>query len=152
MPNTPAQIVKGITALFPGPGATPKDLATARYLFQAVGKVIDLPESLLDAFTAVAGSGPAYLFHLAESMAAGAEAVGFDRPQALELVRATIAGAAGLLEAATDTDPADLRAMVTSKGGTTAAAITLLEDRAVLPAMRDAITAARDRGRELASQ
>ncbi len=154
MPNTPARIGLGMTAMCPATseGAIPTadDLATTRTLFEAVGRVIDLPEDMLDAFTAVAGSGPAYLFHLAEGMAAGAEAVGFDRTQALDLVRATIAGAAGLLEAAAETDPADLRAMVTSKGGTTAAAVAVLEARAVREAMREAIVAARDRGRELA--
>jgi pyrroline-5-carboxylate reductase len=149
MPNTPAQIGKGITALCPGPGATREDLGTARTLFESVGRVIDLPEGLLDAFTGVAGSGPAYVFYLAEAMAAGAEAVGFSRGQALELTRATIAGAAGLLEASPETEPGELRAMVTSKGGTTAAATAVLDARGVVDAVREAITAARDRGREL---
>lgn len=150
MPNTPAQIGKGITAMCPGPGATGEDLATTRTLFESVGRVIDLPEGLLDAFTGVAGSGPAYVFYLAEAMAAGAEAVGFSRGQALELTRATIAGAAGLLEASPETEPSELRAMVTSKGGTTAAATAVLDARGVVEAVRDAIVAARDRGRELA--
>ena len=149
MPNTPAQIGKGITAMCPGPGATGDDLAATRALFESVGRVIDLPEGLLDAFTGVAGSGPAYVFYLAEAMAAGAEAVGFSRGQALELTRATIAGAAGLLEASPETEPAELRAMVTSKGGTTAAATAVLDARAVVDAFREAIVAARDRGREL---
>ena len=124
MPNTPAQIGKGLTALCvePGPpaavraersGPSDEDLAATRRLFESVGRVVELPESLLDAFTGVSGSGPAYVFMLAEGMLAGAEAVGFDRATGLELVRATIAGAAGLLDAA-DTDPAALRAMVTS--------------------------------------
>jgi len=150
MPNTPAQIGMGITALCPGPGATPADIATARQLFAGVGRVVDLPEDLLDAFTGVAGSGPAYVFLLAEGMLAGAEAVGFDREQGLELVRATITGAAALLDAAANTDPATLRALVTSKGGTTAAATAVLLERGVPDALRDAIVAARDRGRELA--
>ncbi len=149
MPNTPAQIGKGITALCPGPGATPADITTARQLFAGVGRVVDLPEDLLDAFTGVAGSGPAYVFLLAEGMLAGAEAVGFDREQGLELVRATITGAAALLNA-TNTDPATLRALVTSKGGTTAAATGVLIERGVPDALCDAIVAARDRGRELA--
>ncbi|MDQ7013771.1 MAG: pyrroline-5-carboxylate reductase [Planctomycetota bacterium] len=165
MPNTPAQIGMGITALCPGPGATSADITTARRLFAGVGRVVDLPEELLDAFTGVAGSGPAYVFLLAEGMLAGAKAVGFDREQGLALVRATIAGAAALLDAAataTDTnadpantnpahaDPAHLRALVTSKGGTTAAATAVLLERGVPEALRDAIVAARDRGRELA--
>lgn len=149
MPNTPAQVGAGITAFCPGPSATTADLAATRRLFASVGRVVDLPEPLLDAFTGVAGSGPAYVFLLAEGMLAGAEAVGFGREQGLELVRATIAGAAALLDAE-DADPATLRAMVTSKGGTTAAATGVLTARGVPDALRDAIVAARDRGRELA--
>lgn len=150
MPNTPAQIGLGLTAMCAGPGATDEDLATTRRLFEAVGSVIELDEDLLDAFTGVAGSGPAYIFYLAEGMAAGAEAVGFDRTTALRLARDTIAGAAGLLQARADIDPGELRAMVTSKNGTTAAATAVLDARAVGSAVRDAIVAARDRGRELA--
>lgn len=149
MPNTPAQVGRGITAICGGDGATEADLAAARRLFESVGRVIDLPEDLLDAFTAVAGSGPAYVFLLAEGLAAGAEAAGFDRQTALRLVRATISGAAALMEAEPETEPAELRARVTSKGGTTAAAVGVLEDRAVRDALRDAVLAARDRGREL---
>jgi len=156
MTNTPARIGQGMTAMCPATseGAIPTadDLAATRTLFAAVGRVIDLPEEMLDAFTAVAGSGPAYLFHLAEGMAAGAEAVGFERTQALDLVRATIAGAAGLLEASPGTDPADLRAMVTSAGGTTAAAVGVLEARAMRNTLRDAIIAAKDRGHALAGE
>lgn len=160
MPNTPAQIGKGLTALCVEPAAagagqaarampTAEELAATRRLFESVGRVVELPESLLDAFTGVAGSGPAYVFLLAEGMLAGAEAVGFDRETGLELVRATIAGAAGLLEAAAETDPAALRAMVTSKGGTTAAATDVLAEHRMPFALREAIVAARDRGRAL---
>lgn len=149
MPNTPAMIRRGITAMCAGPGATADDLILARALFESVGRVIEFPEDLLDAFTAVAGSGPAYVFSLAEGMVAGAEAVGFSREQALEIVRATVAGAAGLMEARGDLTPGQLREMVTSKGGTTAAALAVQDERGVLGAIRDAVVAARDRGREL---
>jgi pyrroline-5-carboxylate reductase len=155
MPNTPAMIGEGITALCPGPGAGASDEAMARRLFEAVGRVVALPEDLLDAFTGVAGSGPAYIFLLAEGMLAGAEAVGFDRRQGLELVRATLRGAALLLDTEAQRDPASadparLRAMVTSKGGTTAAATAVLERHGMAEALREAVVAARDRGRELA--
>lgn len=149
MPNTPAKVGKGITARCAGPGASGHDLELAGALFGAVGSVVDLPEDLLDAFTAVAGSGPAYVFLLAEGMVAGAEAVGFSREQALAIVRATVAGAAGLMEAEAGVAPEALRARVTSKGGTTAAALGVLEKRGVAGAVRVAIVAARDRGREL---
>lgn len=163
MPNTPSQIGKGITAMCaPTSSNGAKDnteqhipsraeIASTRRLFESVGTVIDLPESLLDAFTGVAGSGPAYVFLLAEGMLAGALEVGFDRQEAMTLVRATIAGAAGLLESDTETDAETLRARVTSKGGTTAAATEVLLQRGMPEALRDAIVAARDRGRELAS-
>jgi pyrroline-5-carboxylate reductase len=149
MPNTPAMIRRGITAVCAGPGATEEDLRATRSLFESVGRVIDLPEDLLDAFTAVAGSGPAYVFYLAEGMAAGAEAVGFSHEQALEIVRATVAGAAGLMEAEAGVEPSELRARVTSKGGTTAAAAAVLDGRGVMGAVGEAVVAARDRGREL---
>lgn len=149
MPNTPAMIRRGITAMCAGEGADHEDLAEARGLFEAVGRVIELPEDLLDAFTGVAGSGPAYVFYLAEGMAAGAEAAGFPREQALEIVRATIAGAAGLLEAEAGLEPSELRARVTSRGGTTSAATAVLHERGAMEAVRDAVLAARDRGREL---
>ena len=149
MPNTPAQIGLGVTAMCAGPGTTGTDLGITRTLFASVGRVIDLAEDLMDAFTAVAGSGPAYVYLLAEGMAAGAEAVGFTRPQAAELARATIVGAAGLLQGQPEVDPAALRAMVTSKGGTTAAALQVLDERGVVGSIVGAIVAARDRGREL---
>jgi pyrroline-5-carboxylate reductase len=149
MPNTPAQIGLGVTAMCAGPGTTGTDLGITRTLFASVGRVIDLAEDLMDAFTAVAGSGPAYVYLLAEGMAAGAEAVGFTRPQAAELARATIVGAAGLLQGQPEVDPAALRAMVTSKGGTTAAALQVLDERGVVGSIVGAFVAARDRGREL---
>jgi len=113
-----------------------------------VGGTIDFPEDLMDAFTAVAGSGPAYVFYLAEAMIEGAVGVGCSRADAGRLVRATISGAAALLDQP-DADPAALRATVTSKKGTTDAAITVLEERGVREAVACAIAAARDRGLSL---
>lgn len=149
MPNTPAQIGQGATAFALGPSASEGDAVTANTMLAALGPlVIRIDESLMDAFTAVAGSGPAYLFHLAESMTAGAIAAGFDAAAADAIVRQTLAGAAGLL--ATDkASPAELRARVTSKGGTTEAAMNVLADAKVREAVVAAIVAARDRGREL---
>src|SRR5690606_30719943 len=130
----------------------PADAAFARTLFGAVGETVDLDEALMDAFTAVAGSGPAYLFYLAEAMARAAEGVGFDAATADRLVRATIVGAAGLLDADRGRPASELRALVTSRGGTTAAATQRLDDAGVAEAFERAIVAARDRGRELAGQ
>lgn len=147
MPNLGVRVGKGCTAICSGASARPGDDACARVIFSAMGEVFDTPETLMDAFTAVAGSGPAYLFYLAEAMERGAMEVGFDSARARELVRATLAGATDLL--AEGGDPAALRAAVTSKGGTTAAAVGVLEEAAVMRMWARAMVAARDRGREL---
>ncbi|RMH23912.1 MAG: pyrroline-5-carboxylate reductase [Planctomycetota bacterium] len=149
MPNLPARVGRGITAIAPSAGVGEDDAAFCRRLFGSVGQTIDLPEDLIDAFTGVAGSGPAYVFYLAEAMLAGADAVGLPPDQAGRIVRATIAGASALLDT-DDADPAALRAAVTSKKGTTDAAIRTLERAGVRDAVVRAIVAARDRGRELA--
>jgi pyrroline-5-carboxylate reductase len=148
MPNMPAQIGKGMTAVARGAGSVPGDEHLAERIFGGVGRTISTTESMMDAFTALAGSGPAYVFYLAEAMLQAAEELGFDHADALTIVRETIAGAGALLARAT-AEPTALRAAVTSKGGTTAAALTVLEAAGVNPAIRRAITAARDRGAEL---
>lgn len=150
MPNLPASVGRGISALCPAPGASEPAIQAATRLFESVGVVRRLDEGLMDAFTAVAGSGPAYVFLLGEAMALGAERVGFDPATARELVRATLAGSSALLER----DPrafAELRAGVTSKGGTTAAALSVLDGAGFVELVARAIAAARDRGRELGS-
>jgi pyrroline-5-carboxylate reductase len=149
MPNTPAQVRKGTTAIAAGSGTKDGDTDLAVALFTGLGRVVEIDELLMDAFTAVGGSGPAYIFYLAEAMTKAAVEIGFDRDTAGWIVRWTIAGAAALLDA-TDQPPELLRAAVTSKGGTTAAAATILDDAKVLDTFVKAITAARDRGRELA--
>jgi len=115
----------------------------------SVGDVVDVPEDLFDAFTGVAGSGPAYVFYLAEAMTRAAVEVGLDPALADRVVRGVISGSAELLARERDTSAAGLRAAVTSKGGTTAAATGSLDDDKVMDAVVRAITAARDRGREL---
>lgn len=147
MPNTPARIGQGVTGIAAGPAATPSDLSRVHTLFAAVGpQTIPIDETLMDAFTALAGSGPAYLFLLAEAMERAGVALGFDTPTARAAASQTLRGAAALLDG---TDPAALRAAVTSKAGTTAAALASLDRDAVPDAIVRAITAARDRGREL---
>jgi pyrroline-5-carboxylate reductase len=150
MPNLPASIGQGATAIAAGAGARDGDEQFAQRIFSAVGPVVvTTDESLMDAFTAVAGSGPAYLFYLAEAMARAATDLGFDAPTADRITRQTLLGAATML-AASGQPPADLRAAVTSKGGTTEAAISALDSAGVMATIIRAITAARDRGRELA--
>lgn len=149
MPNLAVRLRQGCVAWCRGEGAAAGDEALAVRLFQAVAPVvIETREDLLDAFTAVAGSGPAYLFHLAEAMEKAAAEVGFAPDEARRIVRQTLVGAAGLLGESSGS-PGELRAAVTSKGGTTAAASGVLEARGVAEAVVAAIVAARDRGREI---
>lgn len=151
MPNTPAMVGRGITALCRNAHVTDADLALARDLMAAVGQVVDLDsEGQIDAVTAVSGSGPAYVFHLIEAMAAAGEAEGLPADVAMQLARATVCGAGELAYQSPDT-PSQLRINVTSPGGTTAAALGVLMDPATgFPALlRRAVKAAADRGREL---
>lgn len=156
MPNLPIALGLGATALCAGAGASGKDLDRARRLFGAAGRVYDLPESALDAFTALAGSGPAYCFLLAEAMAAGAIEAGRDaglpEADARAIAAQTLRGAAAMLlaqEGGTLPDPARLRERVTSPGGTTAAALAVLEQYKFREAVQEAIRAATGRAGEL---
>jgi len=151
MPNTPAAIGRGITAITGNARATGAHVALAERLLSAVGQVVRLEgEHQMDAVTAVSGSGPAYVFHLIESLAAAGVAEGLPPALALHLARATVAGAGALAEAS-DEDPGQLRVNVTSPGGTTAAALKVLMDETCgFPALlRAAVHAAAERGREL---
>jgi pyrroline-5-carboxylate reductase len=149
MPNTAARIRQSITAISAGEHAREGDIAETERLLGALGPTVRIDESLMDAFTALAGSGPAYLFYLAEAMAAAAVGIGFDAQTADRVTRQTLLGAASLLAGGDQESPGALRAAVTSKGGTTEAAIKVLDERRVTQAVVDAITRARDRGREL---
>lgn len=148
MPNTPIRLGLGMSALCAGPRATEDDLLRAERLFGASGKAMRIDEGLMDAFTALAGSGPAYVFYLAEAMVEAAEQLGFDRERALTIVRQTVAGAGELLNQSPET-PRALRRAVTSKGGTTAAATDTMDASGVSDAVVRAVHAARHRGVEL---
>lgn len=151
MPNTPAAIGQGITAIIGNARADEAQMALAEALMQAVGRVVRLDdEAQMDAVTAVSGSGPAYVFHLIETLAAAGQAEGLPPAMALQLARATVAGA-GQLAASDDADPASLREAVTSPGGTTAAGLAHLMDADIglPPLMRRTVAAAAARGREL---
>lgn len=148
MPNTPARIDRGVTGISGGPSCTPAALDLARDLLSSVGTVVEVPESLQDAVTAVSGSGPAYVFYLAEAMTAAGVDLGLDEATATLMANRTILGAAALLDAAGE-PAAELRRQVTSPGGTTAAAIATFDRLAVGESVRAGITAARDRSREL---
>lgn len=143
MPNLPASIGRGATCLAVGAGAHPGDERWALALFQSVGRVFIDDESMMDAFTALAGSGPAYVFHMAEALAAAGERMGYPRERSREIVEATIHGAAELLRGS---DPEELRRRVTSKGGTTEAALGVLADGGFVELVASAVMAARARG------
>lgn len=151
MPNTPAMVGRGITAICGNGFANSAHLALARELMAAVGQVVELEgEHQIDAVTAVSGSGPAYVFHLIEAMAAAGVAEGLPEEVAMKLARATVCGA-GELAYRSPESAAQLRVNVTSPGGTTAAALAvLMEPAAGFPdLLRRAVKAAADRGREL---
>jgi pyrroline-5-carboxylate reductase len=147
MPNTPALVRLGASAIAPGATASSADVEWATTVLRAVGTVELLDETALDAFTGVAGSGPAYLFLVAESLIDAAVAQGFDRAMAERIVQQLLLGSATLLHR--EGDPARLREMVTSPGGTTAAGLSVLDARGVRAAFVDAVDAATDRSREL---
>lgn len=151
MPNTPAAVGKGITAMIGNAWAQEADLDMAEMLLSAVGQVVRLEtEDQMDAVTGVSGSGPAYVFLMIECLAAAGEAEGLAPDLAMQLAKATVAGAGALAEAASET-PAQLRVNVTSPNGTTQAGLNILMDKdAGLPELIKAtVSAAAERSREL---
>jgi len=151
MPNTPAAVGRGISAICGNPLATEAHLALAQTLLSAVGQVVRLEgEHQMDAVTGLSGSGPAYVFHLIEAMAAAGEAQGLAPDLAMQLARATVCGAGELAYQSSETAE-QLRINVTSPGGTTAAGLAVLMDPAqgFPDLLRRAVAAATNRGREL---
>jgi len=148
MPNTPMLVGRGMVGLCAGKHATAEDLAAAERLLGAAAEVLRVPEDLMDAVTAVSGSGPAYFFYLAELLAAAGVELGLSEKDATRLARVTFEGAAKLL-AESGEDAAALRKKVTSPGGTTEAALKFLDSHDFPPTFRAAVRAARDRGKEL---
>ncbi len=151
MPNTPAAVGKGITAIVGNAYASDDHVALAEGLLQAVGQVVRLDnEGQMDAVTGVSGSGPAYVFHMIECMAAAGEAQGLSSELAMQLAKATVAGAGALAEQA-DQTPSQLRVNVTSPNGTTQAGLeVLMQKPSGLPElMVRTVAAATDRSKEL---
>jgi pyrroline-5-carboxylate reductase len=149
MPNTPAIVGKAVTGISPGSRAEPDDLDLVRSLFETVGEVVEVPESQLDALSTISGSGPAYVFYLIEQLTAAAIGKGFTPEQAAQLVNGTFLGASELLVSSGE-DPAELRRRVTSPGGTTERAVTVLESADLAALFARATDAALARARELA--
>lgn len=149
MPNLPFGLGHGVTGVFRGRNATPEDVESVRHLFNAGGVTVELQdESLMDAVTAVAGSGPAYFYYMVEAMMAGGRAAGLSHAEAQVLAAHACMGAgAMLLDRAAS--PAELRHQVTSPGGTTAAAMNVLTSGQFIEIVTQAVMAAFNRGREL---
>lgn len=148
MPNTPALVGAGVSGLAPGSNATDADLDWAVDVLGAVGETVVVTEAQLDAVTGMSGSGPAYIFLVAEAMIDAGVRYGLPRPVAAKLAINTINGA-GRLMTETGTDPVELRAAVTTPAGTTAAGLAALEDHGLRAAFSAAVGAATNRSIEL---
>lgn len=147
MPNTPALVGEGVSALCGAEGTSDDDLDWAEAALRGVGLVVRVTEPQLDAVTGLTGSGPAYLFLVAEALMDAGVVAGLPRATSEQMVARLLVGSAALL--AERGKPAELRAMVTSPGGTTAAGVRVLEERSVRAALIEAVQAATERSREL---
>lgn len=148
MPNTPAQVGAGVTAIAPNALVTPSYLEAVKKIFGEIGTVVEVAESLMNAVTGLSGSGPAYVALVVEAMADGGVAAGLPRAIAMQLATQTVLGTAQLLTE-TKLHPAQLKDQVTSPAGTTIAAIAQLEKAGLRSAMIEAVLAATHRAEEL---
>ena len=148
MPNTPAMVGAGATAISAGKHATPEDMATAKALFDAIGITVELDESHLDAVTGLSGSGPAYIFLILEALADAGVKVGLSRRNAQRLAAQTVMGSAKML-LETDEHPGRLKDMVTSPGGTAIAGLHTLEQGGLRTTLINAVETATKRAQEL---
>ena len=151
MPNTPAQLGRGVVSVSPGTHCTAAQLQLAKDLLAAAGTVVEIPEDQVDALSAVSGSGPAYAFYLAEAMAAAGVELGLDPELSLLIARETVAGA-GFMLAEPGADPAALRKAVTSPNGTTERAIATFDERGLPAIVADGARAAAARAAEITKQ
>ena len=150
MPNTPATVGAGITAIAPGKTTQPNQMELAKTIFGAVGEVVEVPEQLLDAVTGLSGSGPAYVAVMIEALTDGGVAAGLPRAIASKLALSTVLGTAQLLQQS-ELHPAQLKDRVTSPGGTTIAGIAHLERAGFRSALIEAVQASYRRSQELGS-
>jgi pyrroline-5-carboxylate reductase len=151
MPNTPALVGEGATAVAWGRGVTAADKAFVRRFFDAVGSTVEVAEGLMDAVTGLSGSGPAYVFTVIQALADGGVQAGLPRSTALHLAAQTVLGAARMV-LEMRVNPVELRDQVASPGGTTIRGIAELEQRGLSGALRAAVQAAAARSRELAEK
>lgn len=151
MPNTPATVGAGMTAIAPGTHATEEHIERAKQIFRAVGEVVEVPESLMDAVTGLSGSGPAFVALAIEALADGGVASGLPRAIAQKLAVQTVLGTATLI-AKTQMHPGELKDRVTSPGGTTIAGVAQLESAGFRSALIEAVKTATQRSRELGKE
>lgn len=149
MPNIAAQVKRGIAAVCKGKFASDKDLVIAEKIFRRLGKVVRVKEQYIDAFTAIAGSGPAYIFYFLEVLADAGRHLGFSEKEAVDFAVEVAHGSMELIEK-TGLSLQELRQKVTSKGGTTEAAVTVLKNKKVDEILKEAVCAALKRAKELA--
>jgi pyrroline-5-carboxylate reductase len=148
MPNTPATVGQGVTAIAPGRYAEPEHLAVARDIFAAVGSVVEVPEALMDAVTGLSGSGPAFVALMVEALSDGGVAAGLPRAIASQLALETVLGTATLLKESA-IHPGELKDRVTSPGGTTIAGVRQLEKGSFRSTIIEAVVAAYHRSKDL---
>lgn len=148
MPNTPALIQKGVSALASGQHATTEHMDIARGIFDAVGKTVIVPEEMMDAVTALSGSGPGYIFRVMECLVDAGERLGLEAETSLLLVMQTVLGAAHLASES-EKSLSQLREIVTSPGGTTAAGLAVFQEKGLESIIQEAVEAACMRGVEL---
>jgi pyrroline-5-carboxylate reductase len=151
MPNTPAQVGAGISAIAAGNLTTPAHMAIAEAILQTVGTVVTVPEAMMDAVTGLSGSGPGYVAIVIEALADGGVVAGLPRPIAMQLAIQTVLGTATLLQE-TGMHPGQLKDQVTSPGGTTIAGVAQLERQGLRSALIEAVRAATNRSKELGQQ
>jgi pyrroline-5-carboxylate reductase len=151
MTNTPSAIGRAATGIAPGSRTTPEDLAHVLEIFRSIGVAKQIAESEIDAVTALAGSGPAFVYTMIEALAAGAVKAGLTEDAALQLAAQTAAGAAELVMTS-DKSPEELRTMVVTPGGTTAAGLAEMARRGAADAIAAAVEAAAARGQEMARE
>jgi pyrroline-5-carboxylate reductase len=151
MPNTPAKLGRGVVSVSPGTNCTPEQLQKVKGVLRGAGTVVEVPEEQVDALSAISGSGPAYVFYLAEAMAAAGRELGLDPKLSLLLARETVAGA-GFMLAEPGADPTALRKAVTSPNGTTERAIATFDERGMPAIIAAGARAAADRAAEITEQ
>ena len=151
MTNTPSAICRAATAIARGSRTRAEDVELAKQLFGAIGAVVEVPEDKIDAVTALSGSGPAFVYSVIEALADGGVSVGLSKDVALKLATQTVLGAAQLA-AETELSPEELRRMVVTPGGTTAAGLAAMEKQGVSQGLVAAVEAATKRGQEMAAE